>query len=376
MAKKKAVKKKAPVKKAVKKKAPVKKAVKKKAPVKKAVKKKAPTHKATVTTKKKGKKRPFKPKAGMDLYKNSHFLFVHFGMPGNVRKMDTDQVDFTFHTVVAAPKKKVLQPSKVDKDMLRLQRELLKSPELEAVRAHDQKTRIHLYSFTLRSPLNKGGIYLIPVSLTGQVREYLQERKEERQELIKVFMKAYPERKAQAKEDLAEAWDESLYPSNMSMQAKFCMGWRFATLGLHEDLKSHSEAAWDDAQKEAAAEMSELVPDVVNDLRATFHQTVQRFVHALSPADDGRKRRLYDTNVSSVLEFLELFGHKNICGDTDTAKLVEQAKKLVKGQDAEYIAYSCRKNDNFRDQMRAGFEAIASKAEELVEEDESRAVIL
>jgi len=375
MAKKKTVVKKAPArKKAATKKAPARKKV----ATKKAPTRKSATAKKKTTRKKKAKKRPFKPAAGIDLYKNSHFLIIHFGMPGNVRKVDTEQVDFTFHTDDdgAAPKKKKKAASKVDKEMLRLQRELLKSPELEAVRSHDQKTRMHLYSFTLRSPLNKGGIYLIPLSLTKQVREYLLQRQEERQELIEAFMSAYPARKKQARKDLAEAWDASLYPSAMSMRAKFRMGWRFANLGLHDDLKSVDEAAWEDAQKAAAAEMQELVPEVVNDLRATFLATVKRLVHALSPTEDGKKRRLYDTNVEAVLEFLELFAHKNICGDTDCAELVKQAQALVEGQDADYIAYSCRKNDTFRDQLRNGFGAIVTKAEELVVEDESREVIL
>ena len=254
---------------------------------------------------------------------------------------------------------------------------LLESPELEAIRKADQRVRQALYGFAVESPFNKGGIYLIPKAAYPVARDFLKTKETEREALIDDFMAAYPTQRAQAEVDLGPAFDPTDYPNDAKMRAKFRMEWKVRSMDSPKDIESLGEAIENEERAKYAAEAKDTCSEIANALRTGLKATLNRFIKALKPKEDGKRGRLFDSNVESLLQFLDTFGAKNsLVQDADTAKLVEAARALVKGKDAQYIAYSCRENDDFRDEILSGFEKIASEAEDLVVEDESRVVLL
>jgi len=367
----------------------------KKGPPKKVAKKKA-AKKSSVIAGPTGKEKVYAAPKGFEqqlaLYQKCMFLFTQFGMPGNKRKMDTDMLEISLlgggSPKQKAPKKKAPKKgtlaakseSDVDKDMLDVQRTLLKSPELEAIRRHDARTKKRLGAFTMDSPLNTGGIYLIPHTLIDEAWEYLKKRKIERQELIEEFIKMYPVRIQEAAKRLRKFFDQSLYPTDAAMRVKFKMQWWFRDLGLSDDLKTVNEVIYQEQSEAMKEELGALHEDIAGTLRLGLKDMLGRFIKALKPNAKGHRGRLYKTNAESVIEFLELFDKKNLVGDGDCQKLVDQVKKLVqtdKGDfvDADYLVYKCQ-SDGYRSGLLKDFETAATAAEELIVVDESRMIDL
>ena len=263
------------------------------------------------------------------------------------------------------------------KDCFEASKILLKSPELKAVKAFDNKVRQAVFGFAVESPFNRAGIYLIPKDAYPIARDFLKKKQGEREILVQKFMDVYPARREEAKVDLGAAYDPSDYPNEHKMRSKFRMEWKVRSMDSPKDIESLGEAIEKEEREKYAEEARDTCSEVAYALRSGFKTALDRIIQALKPSESGKRGRLFDSNIESLLQFLETFGAKNaLVQDEDTAKLVEAAKSLVKGKDADYILYSCRKNADFRETILKKFEEIAAEAEELVVEDESREILL
>jgi hypothetical protein len=386
-----------------------KKKVVKKAATKKSVKKKAavllsnltevvaPAKKPPGSKKKVTPTKLYRPPADtLNLYKNSWFLIVSFGKPGNLCLVKSEDVEVRHRD---APEKKPAEtkPTKkgakkvaavqvgteetdVDQNMLRVQKQLLDSPELEAVGKFDSRCRALVKKFTLKSAFDGTGIYLIPRALAEKAREFLAQEKTERDALVEAFLAVYPARIEEAKDRLKEFFDATRYDSPEAVRRKFKMSWCLRTIDMAQDIKSLGSAVEEEERAKFNSELQDLHTEIAGSLRLGLKTALDRIIYALTPTEDGKRRRLETSNVKSLMEFVEFFGAKNIVGDADCEALVEQVKALLGDKDLDYLMFQLAKKDkanetnDFREQMLAGFSKIAEQTEELVIEDESRIV--
>ena len=109
---------------------------------------------------------------GTDLAKKTVFIKVHLGLLGNSRKVSSSQVEVD-----------------ADKALIHVAKNLLDSPELQAIRSLDGDVRRYLYDTCLPFEV---GIHLLPLGLLETVDEKLGEFNGKRSVLVEVFLAAYP----------------------------------------------------------------------------------------------------------------------------------------------------------------------------------------
>ena len=109
---------------------------------------------------------------GTDLAKKTVFIKLHLGLLGNSRKVSSSQVEVD-----------------ADKSLIRVSKNLIDSPELQAIRTLDGDIRRYLYETCLPFEV---GIHLLPLARLEIVDGQLREFKAKRSELVEVFVAAYP----------------------------------------------------------------------------------------------------------------------------------------------------------------------------------------
>jgi hypothetical protein len=64
----------------------------------------------------------------------------------------------------------------------------------------------------------------------------------------------------------------------------------------------------------------------------------------LTPSSDGKKKKLYETNVTKLQEFLNTFDIRNVTDDTELQNEVAKLKGIMEGVDVEKL----RESDNLK----------------------------
>jgi hypothetical protein len=109
---------------------------------------------------------------GADLARKTVFIKLHLGLLGKSRKVSPSQVEVDS-----------------DKELIRVAKTLLDSPELQAIRTLGGDVRRFLYDTCLPFEV---GVHLLHLGLLKTVDETLCEFKEKRWVLVEVFLAAYP----------------------------------------------------------------------------------------------------------------------------------------------------------------------------------------
>src|SRR4029077_9349317 len=108
---------------------------------------------------------------GMDLARKTVCIKVSLSTMGNTRKVSTAQIE-----------------ADADKDLLRVSKRLVDSPELKAITRFDGEIRRFLYSICLPFEI---GIHLLPIAALETVEHRLREFAENRLQLVHAFLSAY-----------------------------------------------------------------------------------------------------------------------------------------------------------------------------------------
>src|ERR1017187_9976946 len=179
------------------------------------------------------------------------FLSTSYGMMGNSKKVSNSIMNGAANTRI-----------------LKIQKTLLDSKELEAIRSSDGKMRNYLYNVCL--PFD-AGIQLLPLQLLESVYDRLTAYADERQELVNVFCTAYPQLCTEAQAELQKLaieigvpfeslWNPADYPSVDVVRAKFCFDFRLRSFSVPDALK---KTAFYDAEKNKAEAQIQSVADEI-----------------------------------------------------------------------------------------------------------------
>ncbi len=157
---------------------------------------------------------------GADLARKTVFIKLHLGLLGNSRKVSSSQVEVD-----------------ADKELIRVAKTLLDSPELQAIRTLDGDVRRFLYDTCL--PLEVG-IHLLPLGLLETVDERLNEFREKRRVLLEVFLFAYPRLCQEAAGRLRTLHNPADYPPVEEVRSRFTVSWQYVSYGVPEQLREIS----------------------------------------------------------------------------------------------------------------------------------------
>ena len=221
---------------------------------------------------------------------------------------------------------------------------LLDSPELKEIGKRDGEIKAQIKDFLLPY---KVGVAILPCASAKAVREILEAYKTiERPALVKAFVKAAPEQKMAAANDLKEQFDATEYLANEELADEFSWDYDMWSLNMPADLK--------DA---AHSKIMEAAAGIADALATGAHMLVTKLADSLSANSDGKPKKLYDAHFTKLQEFLSGFDIRNV---TDSAELkleMDKLKYIMSGMDVEKV----RNNDGLRTELAGKlFEATAS----------------
>jgi hypothetical protein len=277
-----------------------------------------------------------------DLARKTVFVKLRLSLVGNSRKVNSAQVEVD-----------------ADKRLVKVSKTLLDSPEFEAVRRLDGEIRRYLYGVCL--PFEPG-IHLLPIPLIETVDAKLREFQAKRQELVEVFLTAYPRLCGEAAVRLRTLYNPLDYPPVEEVRSEFSATWQYVSYGVPEQLRAVSERMFQEEREKAAGRMAEAYTEVRQVLREAMVELVAHLRDRLTDQPDGTPQRLRESTVQKLSEFLDTFDFRNVTNDQELKEEVEQARALLAGTTTDAI----RNTTELRSRVRAGMAEMAARLEIMV----------
>lgn len=280
----------------------------------------------------------------------SVLLVVEFHTLGNTRRVSTNDIEVN-----------------ADKSMVHVNKSLLDSPEYDAIKTHDGQTRQWLSTRALPS-LFKTGVYRVPNTLVVEVDEYLTERGTERRELVASFRRAYDARVTEAIERLNGLSNPDDYLDAGEAASKFGLAWRYVTFATPDALKNLKAGLFEREKQKIVKLVEDANEEIRNVLRVQMSELVKRMVRQLTPAADGKRKKIYDSLTGNIEDFLDTFNARNIADDVQLQALVTKARNVLRGIDPEIL----RTEYDTREVVKDGFEQINKALDKMIVDKPAR----
>lgn len=259
----------------------------------------------------------------------------------------------------------------VDKDALRISKELLDSKELQAIGSFDQKTRQKLLQYCLPSYIEEG-YYFLPISLIEIVDGFLAVARAYRIGLINAFLETYETKKREARLRLGPLYREKDYSEEKEVRESFTWSVRYISFSVPGSLQEVSMSLFLEEKQRQERMWEEAAVEVRVALREGMAGLVEHAVERLSYKPDGKPQFFKDSLIKNMSEFLDLFEKRNLTNDNDLAAIVAQARQLMAGVDPATL----RNNLGTRERIKQGFETIKATMSTMLVDRPSRQIDL
>lgn len=268
-----------------------------------------------------------------------------------------------------------------DEDSTRVSVELLRADTYSAIVKHDQGTRAIVRAESLPAGRRvAAGCYLLPVAAVERVFTALDRRRDERAALVEAFVADYPAIVQDAVERLGDAFDLRMFPGTTTgddgrayvsmagagiMRDAFDIAYELEVAdreaGVRAAAGSLSAAFVETQMAKARASGEAMLAEIRDGLRVAFAGLVDKAREALRPAVEGERKAFRKEHVERVQAFLAVFAERNVAGDGDLAAIVEKARAVIGGVDAETLKGA--KNVDPRRALAAALDDVARDLE-------------
>jgi len=296
------------------------------------------------------------------LFENTVCLAVTFHRPGDTRRFKPGEVEVRRADYADNGEKAAQSMVSASKRIFR------NSHYLEAVRI-DQKFDAFLIRRALNCPL-KRGTYLVPVTLLDEVYEELDKAQAAYEAEATALAAEYDEAKEAARQRLRSLFNEKDYPAVDKLRRQFSVERRLFDFAPPGESKL-SDAVYRQERERWADTFASAEEEVKQALRQAYRDLVAHLADRLAPTADGKKRRLHESAVKNLTEFLDLFDKRNVLNDSELQALVEQAKRILNGGGS---ANALRSNDSLREFVAEQLEEIKGSLDSLITEGPRRVV--
>jgi hypothetical protein len=286
-----------------------------------------------------------------ELTEKSLFLRVSYGNLGNSKKV---------------PGAGILTTD-ADKTLLRVSKALLDSPELDAIKHHDNSLRKWLNNICLPF-LDWPGVLVMPKTQTQRVWTRLRQHREERHELVASFVALYPTLKEKAKEELGSLYVEGDYPPVQEISQRFRFYWTIRTFETPDHLKEISEELFEEQKAATQAQFSAAMEEISNVLRTKAFELFDHLREKLQDTADGKPKVLRESTIVALKEFMDSFDFRNLSNDTELAAQITKARELL----GDESAITLRSSNELRAKVKKGMEELTGTLSTMVEEQPIR----
>jgi hypothetical protein len=287
----------------------------------------------------------------VDLSKTTDCVFIttHFSMGiGRMRQIRNLEVTTT-----------------ADKSQLRHQKQLIDSPELDEIRSQDGYIIRHLN--TVSCGYSEATRFLPKTKLEKVWRALEAYRTIRRPSLVAKFMVEY--RKLEAvdfeplKEALGDQFDRGDYKKSEEVERGFSFGFDLRPVGA-VDLKGLPDFIVAMELEKEIAIRTAAVEEWRDAMRFAGQKAVDALFNALKPQPDGKRRKLFDSTIENLQEYLDNYNTRDLAGDSEYQQtVVEPLKAIMKGVSMDKIRHS----ENLKQYIVKQVEGIRQNASLLVQ---------
>ena len=293
------------------------------------------------------------PVAAVNLKKTEQCVFIttHFTMGiGRMRQIKNLEVVTT-----------------ADKSLLRHQKQLIESPELDEIRSQDGFMSRHIDSKSSR--YSKATRFIQKTELAAMYKALRAYQELRRPALVAKFMATYRALEAvdfaPVAEALGDKFDRGDYPASDVVEAGFTFTFNVRPVGAInlEGLPDFIVAM--ELEKELAIRQ-EAVLEWRDTMRVMGMTAVDALVAALTPDPvSGKSKKLYDTTITNLTEYLDTFTNRDLAGDAEyQEKVVSPLRSILEGMTMDKI----RESQNLKQYVAKQVAAIKQQAVVLVQE--------
>lgn len=268
-----------------------------------------------------------------------------------------------------------VQDTTADPSKLRHQKVLIESEALEAIRSADGHLKRWVESKTCKFGLGDSQM-LIPGAYFDEVYDRVVDYAEnDRPKLIAKFMKEYRDLEAKDFEPLRVALGDKFirkeYASADVVEAGFGFTFRPIPLGVPDEAMQRftkNVRTIEREKQKANALMVKAAEDWRSTLRQIGFEMVNTLHEVLKPTDDGKRKKLFDTTVDKLQDYLTSYNVRDVTDDAEYAAHVERLKLIMSGVTTEKLRHS----ENLKDRVAKQLAVVKQQLEGMVEVAPSR----
>lgn len=280
-------------------------------------------------------------------------LEVIFHKPGITRRGDLGKVE-----------------TAADKKQLGLSKKIIDSPQYRAVLHVANACREYLKSLELEAPF-KTGRHLLPLKLLERAYTRVEEAEVAYHEAADAFIAAYPAQVQAARQSLADQFDDGDYPGLETLREQFWVERRVTSWDTPGEAKI-GEYLYEKEKSRVAEELSSVAEDAKLALREGLRILTGKLAESLGPKPDGKRRRLSESTVKKVTDWLASFDARNVLGDADLGAVVTDLKSVLNNRGVKEL----RTNEGMRAAVKTELEQTGKALEALLVDVPARAISL
>lgn len=243
-------------------------------------------------------------------------------------------------------------------------KKILDIPEAEAIRKLDAALYQDIVARAL--PANyRRGVYLWPVALVEWLEERWARYLSERQEMIDAFVAAYRDGIEASRVALGPIFDPSDYPDEDEVRESYWAERTYQQVSAPEVLSRFSPSLYREAETQLREQMESLAAEARVEMRVGLLELTKHLRDALTPGEDGKSKKLFQSTVDKFNLWLQLFDSRNITGDEQLAGVVSQLRAVM-GEDVD--RKTLRKDETIRDRVLETMGQAVTDLDQLVED--------
>lgn len=276
---------------------------------------------------------------------------------GNTRKAAIEKIALTKGTQDAEQK----QEEAKAKTRMQLKKQLIVSPEYDEIKSFMAEIRSWTYRQTVPSFFKEGfqlcglpAIDVIETRMRKAVRDELPN-------LVQKFIDAYPAQIAEARTVLEPVgqFNALEYPAPEEMRSQFDISWNWITFTVPDQLP---EALRKEEQDKLERQFADASQEITLALRVAFQKLIAHAADKLKVEPGDKPKKIFDSMIGNVQEFIDTFANRNIMNDTELAVLISKAKEMLIGITPQKI----RDLPIVRDETAKKFDAIKTTLDGMI----------
>jgi len=229
-----------------------------------------------------------------------------------------------------------------DKDRLGLNKRILTSENYDNMMLIARDLRRYCKKREVPGSPFSEGTHLMPLPLTDDLNDKIDNAEQAYNTWADSFVAEYSTLVEEARGGLKDQFDSSNYfdvsteAGRLALRSKFWVERRWFDWSPSSNKKVSAAIAYQE-NKRHTNEIKDMALQVKAALRIGFHKLIDHLVDRLTPGPDGNRKRFAPTTITKIVDFLELFSARNVCGDKELALLADEAKEVLAGRTPESI---------------------------------------